>query len=185
MTFIADSSDHDLEVRELLRQQLRVLSEISLRVDPAGAMPVRLMGQGSQQVQVNEAGELIVSDGPYDLAMFNELDVINTAYNFFGPNGSKQFVITGFLLYGDKQVSSSTNSTVVIYESDQSDSTTEQRVLVQVEVGQNQSIPFPSIRILCNKGVYLNAKCDDDDIHMTIFGHYVDLGGRGDTRGSN
>ena len=54
-------------------------------------------------------------------------------------------------------------------------------MLVQVEVGQNQSIPFPNIRILCNKGVYLNAKTDDDDIHMTIFGHYVDLQGRGVT----
>ena len=84
-------------------------------------------------------------------------------------------------MYGDKQVNSSTNATVVIYESDQPDSTTEDRVLVQVEVGQNQSIPFPNIRILCNKGVYINGKTDDDDIHMTIFGHYVDLQGRGET----
>lgn len=36
------------------------------------------------------------------------------------------------------------------------------------EVGQNQSIPFPNIRVLCNKGAYINAKTDDDDIHMTI-----------------
>jgi hypothetical protein len=83
-------------------------------------------------------------------------------------------------MYGDKQVSGATNATVTIYESDQPDSTTTDRVLVQVEVGQNQSIPFPSIRILANRGVYINAKTDDDDIHMTIFGHYVDLNGRSD-----
>jgi hypothetical protein len=144
------------------------------------AIPAYLVGRNGQQVNVNDAGEILVSDGPFDLSMFNELDLVNTAYNFFGPRGRQQFVISGFLMYGDKQVSGATNATVIIYESDQPDSTTTDRVLVQVEVGQNQSIPFPSIRILANRGVYINAKTDDDDIHMTIFGHYVDLNGRSD-----
>ena len=182
MSFTPDNQEHDSDIRTLLSQQIDVLKEIALAADPLGALPVRLMGNGSQQVKVNEAGELLVSDGPYDLAKFNELAVVNTAYNFYGPRGREQFVITGFLIYGDKQVNASTNATVVIYESSQRDSITEDRVLVQVEVGQNQSIPFPNIRILCNKGVYLNAKTDDDDIHMTIFGHYADLQGRGDTQ---
>jgi hypothetical protein len=181
MSFIPDDKEAEVDIRGLLSRQISILQEIAIATDPLGAMPVRLMGNGSQQVKVNEAGELLISDGPYDLAKFKELDIINTAYNFYGPNGRKQFVITGFLIYGDKQVSTSTNSTVIIYESDQPDSTTEDRVLVQIEVGQNQSIPFPNIRILCNKGVYLNAKCDDDDIHMTIFGHFVDLQGIGET----
>jgi len=181
MSLVVDSVEHDIDVRSLLSQQIDLLREIAIAADPLGALPVRLMGNGTQQVKVNEAGELLISDGPYDLAQFNELGTINTAYNFYGPRGREQFVITGFLMYGDKQVNASTNATVIIYESDSPDSTTEDRVLVQVEVGQNQSIPFPNIRILCNKGVYLNAKTDDDDIHMTIFGHYVDLQGRGNT----
>ena len=181
MSIIVDDKESDDDVRSLLAQQIYLLSKIALSVDPEGAMPVRLMGNGSQQVAVNAAGELLISDGPYDLAVFNELAAINTAYNFYGPRGRDQLVITGFLIYGDKQVSSTTNSTVVIYESAAPDSATATRVLVQVEVGQNQSIPFPNIRILCNYGIYINAKCDDDDIHMTIFGHYVDLDGRGET----
>jgi hypothetical protein len=181
MSFEPDDKEHEATLLGLMNSQNELLKKIALSVDPAGALPVRLMGNGSQQVKINEAGELLVSDGPYDLAKFNELDTINTAYNFYGPKGREQFVITGFLIYGDKQVSSSTNATVTIYESAQADSIAEDRVLVQVEVGQNQSIPFPNIRILCNKGVYLNAKTDDDDIHMTIFGHFVDLQGKGTT----
>lgn len=183
MSFQVDNKEHDTDIRALLSQQIDLLQQIALAADPLGALPVRLMGDGTQQVKVNEAGELLISDGPYDLAAFNELDTINTAYNFYGPRGREQFVITGFLLYGDKQVSGSTNATVIIYEASQSDSVTEDRVLVQCEVGQNQSIPFPNIRILCNKGVYINAKTDDDDIHMTVFGHYVDLQGKGETNG--
>jgi hypothetical protein len=181
MSLTIDDAEIDLDIRSFLARQNNLLEHLILNTDPRGAVPVRLMANGSQQVAINDAGEILVSDGPYDLSTFNELADINTAYNFFGPRGREQFVITGFLMYGDKQVSGAANATVIIYESSQADSTTEDRVILQVEVGQNQSIPFPNIRILCNRGAYINAKTDDDDIHMTIFGHYVDLQGRGRT----
>ena len=133
----------------------------------------RIVGSLGNTAKVNNNGELLVSTGAYDLAEFNELAEINTAYSFYKPLGSQQFVITGFLVYGDKQIGTGTNSTVIIYEASQEDTTDVDRVLVQFEVGQNQSIPFPNIRILCNSGKYINGKCDDDDVHMTIFGHYV------------
>jgi len=144
------------------------------------SIPAYLVGRNGQQVSVNDAGELLISYGPFDLTVFNELDIANQAYNFYGPKGQQQFVMTGFLMYGDKQVSATTNATVIIYEASAPDSATVDRVLIQVEVGQNQAVPFPSIRVLANRGVYINAKTDDDDIHMTILGHYVDLNGRSD-----
>jgi hypothetical protein len=141
------------------------------------------MANGSQQVQVNAAGELLVSDGPYDLSTFKNMDVDNQAYNFFGPNGQKQFVITGFLAYGDRDINDNTDTTVIVYEASAPDTTTVDRTVIRFELAKLSSVPFPNIRILLNKGVYLNAKTSDDDVHMTIFGHYVDLGGRGETNG--
>jgi hypothetical protein len=144
-------------------------------------IPVYLLSADGNHVSVNKAGEVLVASGPYDLVVFNELAEPNVAYNYYTPDNKKQFVITGFLAYGDKQVGSVTNSTVVIYEASAPDTTTVDRVLIQFEVGQNQSIPLPNIRVLCNYGVYINAKCDDDDVHLTLFGHYVDLSGQGQT----
>ena len=181
MTVVFDDPVVEQDIRQLLSEQVDLLREI--KVSNEATKQVRLMGNDGRFISSNEAGELLISDGPYDLSTFNELDIINTAYNFFTPKGREQFVITGFLIYGDKQVAASTNATIIIYEASQKDSITTDRILVQVEVGQNQSIPFPSIRILCNKGVYINAKTDDDDVHMTIFGHYVDLMGLGKTNG--
>ena len=112
MSFEPDNVEHEIDIRSLLCQQIDLLQQIALAADPLGALPVRLMGNGSQQVKVNEAGELLISDGPYDLVTFNELGTINTAYNYFKPRGREQFVITGFLAYGDKQVNSSTNATL-------------------------------------------------------------------------
>ena len=140
-------------------------------------MKVELVGGNGKAVKVNDGGELQVAQGEYDLAVFKELDLIDTGYTFYKPFGNYNFVITGFLIYGDKQVGSNTNATVVIYESSEENSLVEDRVLVQVEVGQNQSIPFPNIRLLVTHGKYLNAKTSDDDIHMTIFGHFIGLGG--------
>lgn len=181
MSIDFDNPQDQIDLRSLLSNQIRLMEQLVLNTDPAGALPVRIMGNATQQVKVNEAGELLISDGPYDFTEFRELDTINTAYNYYKPFGRQQFVITGFFAYADKQVSSSTNATVVIYEADGEESTTESKVLFQFEIGQNQSAPFPNIRVLCNKGVYVNAKTDDDDIHLTILGHYVDLNGNGKT----
>lgn len=123
--------------------------------------------------KVTKSGELVVSPLSYDQTSFNELAEINTAYNFYTPISNKQFVITGVLSYGDKQVSSSTNATVIIYEASTIDTVTVDKVLVQFEIGQNQSIPFVALQLLVNKGVWINAKTDDDDIHMTIMGYYI------------
>jgi hypothetical protein len=181
MSFNFDDPQHEIDIRLLLANQVRLMEQIVLNTDPSGALPVRLMGNATQQVKVNEAGELLISDGPYDFTEFRELDVINTAYNFYGPLGREQFVITGFFAYADKQVSNTTNATVIIYESSSKDSITVDKVLFQFEIGQNQAAPFPNIRVLCNKGVYVNAQTDDDDVHLTILGHYVDLNGNGKT----
>ena len=143
---------------------------------------VRIVGANDQEVSVNAAGELLTSDGPYDLSVFNDMDVINTAYNYYGPKGRLQFVITGLLAFGDKDISNASDTTVSIYESSASNSTTEDRVLLKAELAQLSTLPFPSVKILCNVGVYINAKTTDDDVHMTIFGHYVDLNGKGETK---
>jgi hypothetical protein len=179
MSIIFDDPVVEQDIRQLLIEQVELLRDI--KISNEAVKQVRLMGNDGRYIASNDAGELLISDGPYDLVKFNELAADNTAYNFFGPRGREQFVITGFLIYADKQVSATTNATIVIYEATASDTATESKILVQVEVGQNQSIPFPNIRILCNKGVYINAKTDDDDVHMTIFGHYVDLNGKGKT----
>jgi hypothetical protein len=176
---ILTDNEHELTLQEAVISLNVQMIELNKRFEHimAMGMPSYLVGQNGKVVRVNSNGELSITDGPYDKVVFNELDLINTAYNFFPPNGEEQFVLTGFLAFADKQVSSTTNATVIIYEASSPDSATVDKVLVQFELGQNQSIPFPSIRILASKGVYINAKTDDDDIHMTIFGHYVNLNG--------
>lgn len=128
---------------------------------------------GKYGARFTESGELITSDISYDDTSFNELDLVNTAYNFYLPKVGSQFILTSLLAYGDKQVSGSTNATVTIYEASEENSIVVDKILIQFEIGQNQSVPFTPLRLKTTEGKYINAKTDDDDIHMTILGYYI------------
>lgn len=131
-------------------------------------------GTSGVSATVTKSGELVVSPLHYDEAEYRELAVDDQAYNFFGPKPSKQFVLTGMLAFGDKQVATLTNATVVVYEATDVGDTAVQKVLLQFEIGQNQSIPFSGLRTLVAAGAYVNAKTDDDDVHMTLMGYYIE-----------
>lgn len=130
-------------------------------------------GSSKHKVKVTSSGELVVSPLSYDDTSFNELAEIDTAYNFYEPSPGKQFVITAILAYGDKQVSNVTNATVIIYEASTIDTIVVDKILLQFEIGQNQSIPVSALRTLVSLGKWINAKTDDDDVHMTIMGYYI------------
>ena len=95
-------------------------------------------------------------------------------YNFFLPQSQKQFVITGFLAVGDQQITGNANANVIIYEAADRDTATVDKILIQFVVKQDQDIAMPGIRILVSAGKFVNAKTDDDDVHMTIMGYYID-----------
>jgi len=85
----------------------------------------------------------------------------------------KKFVITGIVANADQQVSTNTGATVIVYEASAEDSTTVDKVLYQDDMIRNDRIVLLPLNILVNNGVYINAKTSDDDIHMTIFGYYI------------
>ena len=136
------------------------------------SLPVNLEHNGIT-VKITKSGELVVAPLSYDETVFQELAEINTAYNFYEPLPNKQFVMTSVLAYGDKQVGTSTNATVIIYEASDIGTITVDKVLLQFEIGRDQAIPISALRTLVNVGKWVNAKTDDDDVHMTIMGYYI------------
>lgn len=124
--------------------------------------------------KVTKSGELVVASLAYEETKFVELAEDNVGYNFFVPQSGKQFVITGFLAVGDQQITGNANANVIIYEAADRDTSTVDKILIQFVVKQDQDIAMPGIRILVSAGKFVNAKTDDDDVHMTIMGFYID-----------
>ena len=137
--------------------------------------PIKIVdGRGSKNfAKVTTIGQLITAPFAYDEVSHVELDVINTAYNFFTPKTSEQFVITSFYAKADKGVSSVTEADFIIYESLSASSTTVDKVLFQTAMLQYDQVTMTGINILVNEGRWINAKTTDDDVHVTIMGYYI------------
>lgn len=125
--------------------------------------------------KVSEFGQLVVAPLQFDQSKFIELGEINVAFNFFPPITGKFFVITGFLAYGDKQIGTVDDATVIIYEGNSSTTATVDKILYQFQIAKSMSIPMPSQNTMVSEGKFVNAKTDDNDVHMTITGYYVDV----------
>ena len=126
-------------------------------------------------VKVTDSGELVVAPLSYSTPQFQELDLINTAYNFFKPLPNKHFVITGFNLKADRGVSNSADATVIVYEASSFDTTTVDKVIFQEAMVGGERTGYTQMNVYVNPGKWINAKTTDDDIHATIAGYYVDI----------
>jgi hypothetical protein len=131
-------------------------------------------GTGTKRkAKVTEFGQLVVAPVSYDESKFNTLDAVDTAYNFFIPKNGSNFIITGLMVYADKDVNDATDTIVTVYEASAADSATVDKTLMQFGMGKLTTLSVTPLNLKVTSGKWVNAKTGDDDIHMTIFGYYV------------
>jgi hypothetical protein len=130
-------------------------------------------GGNKNKAKVTSNGQLVTSPISYDETIYKELDTINTAYNFYKASSGKQFVITLIRAKADRQVSSTVDADVIIYEATSETTTTVSKVIHQEAMVRGESLTI-NTNIIVNEGVFVNAKTTDDDIHMTIMGYFID-----------
>jgi hypothetical protein len=134
-------------------------------------IPVLIVGSNGREAVVGEDGTLVVT-AQDDEIEFNELAVANQAYNFYEPRAGKRFILTGVVATADKDVVA--DATVVVYEASSSTETTVDKTLFQFVLLKNQQLVMPGFHITVAHGAWVNGKTDDDDIHMSLIGHFVD-----------
>lgn len=123
--------------------------------------------------KVNQYNQLVIGREQFDESSFNEMGTTGTAYNFFKPRVGYRFVITGAMCYGDRDIDDNNSTIISIYEASSEDSTTEDKVLIKFGVAKKRSAVIPPLNLLVTEGKYVNAQTDDDDIFLTILGHYI------------
>jgi len=134
---------------------------------------VRIVGKTGRAADVTQLGVLAAAVPAFNLAEFNELGTADTAFNFYKPRSGQQFIVTNIFVYGDKQIAGNANATVEIYEALTESTTTVEKIILQFEIGQNEFQPFTGLNLLVNSNRFVNAKTDDDDVHMNILGFYI------------
>lgn len=136
--------------------------------------PVQIKdGKSGFTARVTSLNQLVTAPFAYDEVVFKELDEPDTAYNFYKPVSGQQFVITGIRAKADRQVSTTVDADVVIYEAGSASTTTVDKVLHQEAMIRAESVTLLPMNVLVAAGKFVNAKTTDDDIYMTILGYYV------------
>lgn len=126
-------------------------------------------------VGVSENGELITRAFDYSEPAFQLIDQSTDAFNFQSPKAGKNFIITGAILSGNKDVGVN-GAVTTIYEATSIDSTTvaTSRTLLEVEVPKSTVIPLtplPNIRV--EEGFFVNGKVDDISVRVALYGYFV------------
>ena len=141
-------------------------------------MKFRLFGRctspnagGVNEVSVSSQGEVITRPFSYSEAVFNLLDINDQVYNFQKPIDGFRYVITGIFASANRNVTTQTQ--VDIYEATAADSGTIAKQIRRLDIAKLDHVEQGGLLLRLAKGVFLNAKCDDDDVLLTIDGYFV------------
>lgn len=118
--------------------------------------------------KVTEFGQLVVAPIQYSTPLTDELDVINTAFNFIAPQQGSLIVITDIIVAADKNVSPTDPAVVDIYTADSAESTTIIDSILEPLIGRGVTVPVTGLNLLVGEGVWVNAKTNDDVVKLTI-----------------
>jgi len=89
------------------------------------------------------------------------------------PGKCEAFCITGIILTGNKNISTSVDATVTIYQATADDLTTSLADILIVPIARSSQTALTNILLEVPAGYYIMGKTSDDDVLATILGFYV------------
>jgi len=125
------------------------------------------------QAKVTKFGQLVVSPLQYSTPVSDELDVIDTAFNFIQPQQDHSIVITDIFVDADKSVSNTTPADVEIYEAASADTTTIDTGILSPRLLRGANRTATGLNLLVPEGKFVNAKTNDDVVLVTIMFYRV------------
>ena len=124
------------------------------------------------QAKVTKFGQLVVSPLQYSTRVADEIDVINTAFNFIGPKQDQSVVITDIILSADRNVGVN-GADVVIYEATSAATLTEDQIILDVDMVKQTQLTVNGLNLIVPEGKFINVKSDDANIKITIMFYRV------------
>lgn len=131
-------------------------------------------GNGTQKLaSVNVDGVLAVGNLKPTESENQQLNLANTAFNFVKVKSKEKFVLTGVIINADRFVSAN-GADVVIYAANTADSITPLKIIFELDILRNQTIPIlGSGQFEIGSGLFLNAKTTSGNINVTMLGYFL------------
>lgn len=125
---------------------------------------------------VTKYGQLVTSTIEYSKSSSKLLDTANTVYNLIYPRTNNLIVITDIMLYANKNVSTTVEAAVDIYESNVGPlEILVDSYIITTPMARQSSRDLIGLNIVTSEGSWVNIKTSDDDIYCTIMYYYLPL----------
>lgn len=102
------------------------------------------------------------------------LDVDSTAYEIVSAKSNEYFIITDIILVGNKNINTTVDAVVTIYEANAADLTTNLKTLLSVPVPRSDNIIITGIHLKTSTAISVVGTTSDDDVLVNILGYYID-----------
>ena len=131
-----------------------------------------LGGENNTPARVSSNGELLTRLFDYSESESATVNVVDTAFCLYAAKPAEQFVVTGASVSGNRDIGVN-GSIFELYGDVSAEGTTIVQSVLSLEVPKNSVFPFLLPNVLLKKGLFLNAKADDDVVRVSVFGYYV------------
>ena len=136
--------------------------------------PVAIIdSRDGQAARVTRFGQLVVAPLAYSTPVAQNLNVIDTAFNFLAPESGKSIVVTDIIVSADKSVSVTDPAEIEIYEADAIDSLTVLQGIISPRLLRGDDLPLIGLNLLVPEGRWINATTNDNNILITIMFYRV------------
>ena len=122
--------------------------------------------------RVTKNGEMVVAALDYSQPYYVMITVADQVYNVVPAKTGKRFISTGMLIATSKNLS--VEKTIEIYEALQDGDADHAKTIIIVDMLKNERLPVPLRNSATESTRHINAKCDGNDVSITIWGYYVD-----------
>ena len=137
-------------------------------------LPVNIKDSDSGKVaKVTKFGQLVVAPIAYSIPVTQEMDVIDTAFNFVTPEQGQSIVITDIVIAANKDVSPTEPAIVEVYTADANDSITVITEILLTQIPRSTTVPITGLNLLIGEGVWVNSKTNDNNVSLTIMFYRV------------
>ena len=139
------------------------------------ALPVYIEDKGTRlPAKVTEYNQIVVGPLDYSTAYNTALVVDNQPYELVRGKVGSRFVITDLLIVTLKSVSPSTAATIVIYEAEVADISTNVGTIVELDMLARDKLAVTGLNIISQgKARSLVGTTTDGTVNVLVSGYYV------------
>lgn len=132
---------------------------------------IKIVGTDGNTAQVTAQGALKII--PNEFSKPSKQSIIDAnAVSFWPPKAGEKFIVTGVIVNTDRNIGVN-GALIDIYEATSASSTDIEESIISIDQAKSVTSALLPLFTEVTEGRWVNGKSDDANVHVTVFGYYV------------